>query len=173
MLTRWPLPDLAVLERRRPRPFDPHRALTELHRYGIEFVVIGGLAEVLHGAPYDTDDLDILVAPGSRDACAAMLRMLDARAVAATDDDPGLGLDWSASHLEAVDRLPLVTDAGRLDIISPEVVEPVSTVGMRLGQLDVSVADLDWLIAAKDASTSRVQRRRVPTLLALRDELQG
>ena len=178
MLTRWPLPDLAVLEGRRPRPFDPHRLLQELDRGGVAHVVVGGLAEVLHGAPYDTDDVDIVLTdPESLAPLAAMLTLLDARVID-DHDQHGLGLDWTPELLATAARLPFNTEAGRLDVIGApgfgqRSLASVERETVELGDLSVEVATLDWLIAAKDASPSRVHRRAVPTLLALRDEIQG
>lgn len=178
MLTRWPLPDLAVLEGRRPKPFDPHRLLHELVRADVDFVLVGGLAEVLHGAPYDTDDVDIVLrTPDALAPLAAVLTMLDARVIDADDQD-GLGLEWTPELLATAERLPFVTDAGRLDLIGApgfgqRTLAEVETEQLVLGDLEVCVASLDWLIATKDASPSRVHRRMVPTLLALRDEIQG
>jgi hypothetical protein len=44
----------------RPRPTDPLALLDALNAAGVEYVVIGGAAAVLHGAPVTTQDLDIV-----------------------------------------------------------------------------------------------------------------
>lgn len=61
-------------------------ALTALTRHRVQFVVVGGVAAVLGGAPVSTFDLDIVHArtPDNVAALSAALLDLDAR-----DRDPG------------------------------------------------------------------------------------
>src|SRR5207237_7411700 len=61
--------------------FDPSRALEILHRHGVQFVVIGGVAAALHGSSRLTFDLDVCYArdqPNLR-ALATALRAMNAR----------------------------------------------------------------------------------------------
>jgi len=55
--------------------------LETLARHGVEFVVVGGVAAVLNGAPISTFDLDIVHAraPANLDRLLAALTELDAR----------------------------------------------------------------------------------------------
>lgn len=55
--------------------------LATLQRFDVEFVVVGGVAAVLHGAPVTTFDLDALinVSEGNADRLLAALSELDAR----------------------------------------------------------------------------------------------
>lgn len=178
MLTRWPLPDVTALERRRPTPFDPQSLLRSLIDADVGFVVVGGLAEVLHGAPFDTDDVDIVVeSADDLPALGAVLTSVDARAISG-DDPAGISVEWTPEALRSTSHLRLMTDFGRLDLINEPgfgrtLLHPVDAAPMEVGALMVPVATLDWLISAKDASSSRIHRRVIPTLLALRDELQG
>lgn len=43
-----------------PKVVDPERFVIELVRAGVEFIVVGGAAGLLHGAPITTQDLDIV-----------------------------------------------------------------------------------------------------------------
>ena len=56
-------------------------ALATLARHGVEFVVVGGVAAVLNGAPISTFDLDIVHARSEEnlDRLLAALTELDAR----------------------------------------------------------------------------------------------
>jgi hypothetical protein len=45
---------------KRPTVADPEALLTELAADQVEFIVVGGTAAVLHGAPIATQDLDIV-----------------------------------------------------------------------------------------------------------------
>src|SRR6266545_4821380 len=46
----------------RPSLIDLERALQELHRSGVGFIVIGGVAATIHGSARVTQDLDIVYA---------------------------------------------------------------------------------------------------------------
>ena len=45
-------------------PFEPIEVFRTLGRYGVEYVLLGGLAAVLQGSPLPTYDIDIAPAPG-------------------------------------------------------------------------------------------------------------
>ncbi len=40
--------------------FKPYDIMTVLDRHGVRYVLIGGLAAVLHGAPHVTTDVDVV-----------------------------------------------------------------------------------------------------------------
>ena len=58
-----------------PGEFDPGELLRRLVAAGVDFVVIGGIAAVLHGSARLTRDLDIVFAPdaGNLEALARVL----------------------------------------------------------------------------------------------------
>lgn len=64
-----------------PAPFDPYALLRVLERHQVAYVLIGGLARVLHGSDEITRDVDITPAtrPSSLDRILAALDELDAR----------------------------------------------------------------------------------------------
>lgn len=60
--------------------FEPLRILRVLSAHEVEFIVVGGVSAVLHGAPVTTFDLDIVHrrTPENIDRLLAALRELDA-----------------------------------------------------------------------------------------------
>ena len=57
--------------------------LEKLAGHGVDFILVGGVAAILEGAPVSTFDLDIMVRPtsGDRDRLLEVLRELNARYV--------------------------------------------------------------------------------------------
>ena len=90
-------------------------ALQALKQGGVEFIVVGGLAAVLNGAPIMTYDVDLVY---SRKAANvdALLRVL-ARMDAVFRAQPERRLRPSGSHLSAGGHLNLVTSYGPLDLL--------------------------------------------------------
>jgi predicted nucleotidyltransferase len=123
---------------------------------GIEFVVVGGYAAVLHGSSFVTNDLDIcaVLSSGNIDKLRAVLA--DLRPVHRMTHRKLSFLDHPAKG-EGVANLDLETDAGILDILSS-----IAGVGdyerLRRGAVEVAlfgrrcpVISLEDLIAAKEA----------------------
>ena len=85
------------------------------HEGGVEFIVVGGLAAVLNGAPVDTFDIDVV---HSRDAAnvARLLPVLETMD-AVFRIQPERRLKPNASHLSSAGHLNLVTRYGPLDLL--------------------------------------------------------
>lgn len=149
-----------------------------LSAHDVEYVVVGGVAGVLHGSRLVTEDVDI---------CAPLsLRNLE-RLVAALRDfnprfrmTPGrLPLPLELSRLAEYRNLYLVTDLGQIDILSEisgvgdytEVSRHTITVD--LGGFECRVLDLDTLIRAKSAMNAPKDRQALLELRAIRERLQG
>ena len=128
------------------------RALTE---GGVEFVVVGGLAAVLNGAPIHTYDLDI-VPMRNEENVAKLVRVLD-RIGAVYRMQPSRRLKPNASHLRSPGHKNLITDLGPLDVLgtigrglSYQDLLP-HTVEMEVGEgLRVRVLDLEMIVALKE-----------------------
>src|SRR5256885_1266836 len=95
---------------------DPFHALSALHRHGVAFIAIGGVAAIAQGYPLTTADTDVTP---SRDAenyerLAAALVELHARL-----RTPGGPVDFPIERgfLAGVDAWALATDAGDLDLV--------------------------------------------------------
>lgn len=156
-------------------PFDPERILRTLAEHRVRYVLIGGLAARLWGSPSLTNDLDLCYARDrtNLERLAEALRALDARLRGVDRDVPFL-LD--AETLERGDHFTFVTVAGNLDILG----HPAGSRGfddllatatpMQLAGHRVPVADLDDLIAMKQAAGRPKDRIEVEILTALRDE---
>src|ERR1044071_6375310 len=56
------------------KPLRPQPLLQALHRHGVDFVIVGGIAGVAHGSSYPTYDLDVAY---SRDS-SNLVRLVDA-----------------------------------------------------------------------------------------------
>jgi hypothetical protein len=153
---------------------DLPRILEVLDRHAVRYVLIGGLAAVVHGSPFPTEDADITPqADGANlTRLAAALRELGARV--RTEAEPG-GLPFAcdAQSLAAVNILNLTTDAGDLDI----TLQPAGTRGYADLQRDASrvelygvgvrVASLADVIRSKQAANRPKDQRVLPTLREL------
>jgi len=130
--------------------------LKRLNDRKVEYVVVGGLAGVLHGSGVVTEDVDVC-APLTRENLSNILAAL--RDVnpkwRMNPDHPALPDD--PASLADVKNLYLVTDVGQIDFLSEitgvgEFREVAShTVVVDLDGVPCDVLDLDALIAAKRA----------------------
>jgi hypothetical protein len=156
--------------------FDPLRVLEVLHRHGVRFVVIGGLAGRLWGSSTVTNDLDICYArdPSNLEALAAALKELEAR-LRGVDEDVPFRLD--ARTLAAGDHFTFTTSAGGVDVLghpagSGGYQDLVRTaVPMEIAGELVPVVAIEDLIRMKRASGRTKDRIEVEILGALLEEI--
>jgi hypothetical protein len=129
------------------------RILELLEQHGVEYVVVGGVAAVLQGAPVTTFDLDTLIKvdPQNVDRVAGALAALDARYREHHMLRP------SREDLAAGGHLLLMTDSGPFDVLSfiggGRRYEDVagSAVTLAVGSLAIKVLPLKALIEEKKA----------------------
>jgi hypothetical protein len=120
--------------------FDPIGALRVLRDEGVKFVVIGGYAGELLGAPLITNDLDVCYerSPDNLERLArALVRMNAKLRVAKVEDELPFILD--ARALAAGDSFTFATDLGSLDVLGT----PSGTAGypdLALRAKDLAVA---------------------------------
>ena len=151
--------------------FIPQNILSALDRHGVKYVVIGGLAAILHGAPHLTNDVDV-VPLDSRDNLehlSAALKELNAR-IRVAGEVGGIPFDHSGESLSRARIWNLVTDQGNLDI----TFVPSGTTGyddlvrdaepMSVRGVDVPVASLADVIRSKEAAGRERDRAILPTL---------
>src|SRR6185436_6172559 len=83
-----------------------------LHDHGVEFIVVGGVAAVLEGAPISTFDLDIVPrwSPENLDRLAGALEAVDARY-------RGRDIRPTRDRLESLGHHLLETRLGALDVL--------------------------------------------------------
>ena len=158
--------------------FDPIAMFGSLAEHGVEYVLIGGLAAVIHGSPTFTGDADICPArtPSNLDRLAAALRALDAR-IRNVDVPQGAEFTCDATFLARMTVVTLVTEFGILDISF----EPAGTHGYpdllpraitySLGGVQVPVAALRDVIRSKEGANRMKDRAALPVLYALEDEI--
>jgi hypothetical protein len=135
-------------------PLEAGEILAALVRRGVDFVVIGGIASVLHGSARNTFDLDICFAveEANLKALAAVLGELQARLRGVDDDVPFVA---DERMLRQVEVLTLVTTLGELDVLARPAGAPSYAQLRRraerfdIGGVVVSVAAIDDLIAMK------------------------
>ena len=159
--------------------FDPVGICAVLNDEGVEYIVIGGFAAVVHGSSLPTRDLDLLP---SRDVAnlerlARALRRLNAmirtegEPVAAPLDGPFL------ANIPVV--LNLVTDLGDVDVtLTPsgelsgfDEWDEHAMVAEIADGLSVRVAALDDVIASKRAANRPKDRMALPYLESLREQM--
>ena len=164
--------------------FDPGRMLSALADAEVRFILIGGMAAVLHGDVGVTVDIDVV--PERTDEnlqrLAEALRGLDARI--RTEGEPeGLAFDCSAEFFR---KLPpdsivnMTTEAGDLDVTFC----PSGTSGFTdlqrdaidieaADRLHILVASLADVIRSKEAAGREKDRLALPRLRRLLDRLRS
>jgi hypothetical protein len=144
-------------------------ALRTLCEGGVEFVVVGGLAAVLNGAPVTTFDLDIVPARSEANV-ARLLRVLDDMD-AVYRMQPARRLKPDVSHLSSPGHHNLITNLGPVDVLgtigrglSYEDLLP-HAVEMEIGDgLRVRVLDLTTIVALKEELASEKDLAVLPVL---------
>lgn len=99
--------------------FRPAEILTALEQHQVEYVVIGAIAALAHGAPYGTRDIDITPKTdrANLQRLSKALTDLDARIRIVDDEEaPTLQFAHDAAFLEHQAILNVATRAGNLDI---------------------------------------------------------
>ena len=137
--------------------FDPTRLLRALVDRRVDFVVIGGVAAVLHGSSRNTFDLDICFAsdPDNLEALGSTLVGLRAQLRGVSKAVPFVP---DAAALRRVEVLTLTTTAGDLDVLRAPSGAPRYDVlrehadRFDVGGFEVRVASVEDLIAMKTAA---------------------
>ncbi|MGH2994101.1 MAG: nucleotidyl transferase AbiEii/AbiGii toxin family protein [Solirubrobacterales bacterium] len=136
---------------------DVHDMLHRLTSAGVDFVVIGGIALILHGSARLTRDLDIVFAPDDANLDALGKVLVDMKAQL-READEGIPFVPDGRTLRNVELLTLVTSAGWLDVHRrPKAAPRYETLRRNAERVDVGgfsvlVASPDDLIAMKSAA---------------------
>jgi hypothetical protein len=154
--------------------FNPQAILETLDRHDVRYVLIGGLAAVLHGAPHVTTDVDIVPEEGKQnlERLSSALTELGAR-IRVTGEPDGVPFDHAAESLARVRVWNLTSSLGDLDI----TFEPSGTQGyedlrrdvlrLNVHGIDVPVASLADVIRSKEAAGRPRDRAVLPALREL------
>ena len=155
-----------------PRHADLDALIVALTEAGVEFVVVGGAAAVLHGAPVTTVDLDVVHrrTPENVERLLAVLAALEGtyRAPASPDLRPtaelllGRGQNLLSTKLGPLDLLCVLHDQRGYEELLPR------TELMTDERATIRVLDLDSLIEVKAEMNRAKDRLVLPILLALR-----
>ena len=140
-----------------PRELDTAQILAALVTRGVDFVVIGGIAAVVHGSPRITQDLDVTFATdaGNLTLLRGALVALGAMPRGIAEDVPFVA---DAATLRRVEVLTLDTIAGAFDVLArPAGAPPYDAlrqhaVRHEIGGFGVLVASIPDLIAMKRAA---------------------
>lgn len=158
--------------------FDPLKILRVLQRHHVNFVVVGGLAAVMHGSDMATFDLD--VTPERRhenlERLAAALRDIDAR-IRIEGGPEGVPFESSAHFLFHLSVLNLTTLYGDLNL----VMTPAGLAGyddmvrdaqaVTVDGVVIHIASLADVIASKEASNRVKDRLTLPGLRILQRKI--
>jgi hypothetical protein len=157
--------------------FAPHEVFAALERHGVRYVLVGGLAAILHGAPHVTTDADIVPEVGrdNLERLSAVLKELNAR-IRVVGEPDGIPFDHTAESLARVQMWNLVTDRGNVDIAFvpsgtrgyDDLVRDARAITVR--GIDVPVASLADVIRSKEAAGRERDRLVLPVLRRILEE---
>ena len=162
--------------------FDPVTMLRVLVDHGVDFLLVGGIAARLRGAPLLTQDVNITPATDrpNLERLAEALEVLDGRLRTATDPD-GVAFPFDAGLLESASVWTLTTRYGDLDlVISPagtsgygDLVRSADRLKIAIDpEVSVMVASLADIIRSKEAAGRDKDRAALPLLRRTLDELE-
>lgn len=161
-----------------PVALDPQCLFGVLDKHGVDYVLIGGLAAVLHGSTAMTNDADILPYndPDNLERVGAALRDLEARL--RVDGNPnGVPFDPHPSLIASMAMLNMTTRCGDLDLtFTPSGLDGYSgvrkrSVAFEVGGLRLHVACLADIIRSKEAADRPKDHATLPILHALQEEI--
>jgi len=95
---------------------DLERALQELHRGGVEFIIVGGAAATIHGSARMTQDLDLVYAR-TPENIARLAAALAPHSPYLRGAPPGLPFRWDAEPIRRGLNFTLTTTLGDLDLL--------------------------------------------------------
>lgn len=151
--------------------------LNQLLEAEVEFIVVGGAAAVLQGAPLTTRDLDVVYRQTEANV-ARLMGVLSANS-ARIRDPAGRHLLPSLNLLLKGKQILMVTDAGPFDCLGQlhdgrkydDLLERSDEFDD--GRLSILVLDLETLIETKVEANRPKDRMAVPILLAVLKERGG
>lgn len=159
--------------------FDPVRICQILNEEGVDYVIVGGFAAVVHGSSLPTRDIDVVPArtADNLDRLARSLKRMNA--MIRTDGDPVPALLDGPFLANMPLMLNLVTDLGEIDLtFAPSgglggfEEWDVHAIVVEISKgLAVHVAALDDIIESKRAANRPKDQRALPYLESLRDQL--
>jgi len=162
-----------------PAPLDPECIFSVLADHEVNYVLIGGLAAVIHGSTAMTNDADIVPARDRENVerLAGALRDLDAR-LRVESDPEGLSFDPHPELILSMSMLNMTTRCGDVDLtFSPAALDDydellANSVPMEISGHHVRVAALADIIRSKTAAGRAKDHATLPILHALQEEIE-
>jgi hypothetical protein len=158
--------------------FDPLQILAVLRRHDVNFVVVGGLAAVIHGSDMATFDLDVTPQRRQDNLERLALALKDIGAAIRVEGVPeGVVFDPTATFLERVSVLNLTTSFGDLDLVmTPAGLAGYDAMATDASEIEidgiiVQIASLADVIASKEASDRAKDRLTLPGLRVLQRKI--
>jgi len=147
-----------------------------LTKHKVDFIVVGGVCAVLHGAPVTTFDLDLVHSRSSQNLASLMsaLNELDAFYRGRGDQR----LKPKRSHLSSPGHQLLMTNAGPLDLLGTIGVGHSykdllkHTVELEAGGLRLRILNLEKLIEIKKETITDKDKAMLPILQRTLEEKQ-
>jgi hypothetical protein len=157
------------------RPFDPYAVLETLERHRVGYILIGGLARVVHGSGETTVGLDIVPSP----------RPENARRLAQALDEFGAttseGKAFAPERLAATDPITVQTPAGEVSVVAVpwgtrgyddlRIRAFRENLGRGLRPQVASLADCVRMLAASERSVDAERLQRLRRLMELERQL--
>ena len=150
--------------------------LKVLTKHKVDFIVVGGVCAVLHGAPVTTFDLDLVHSRSSQNLASLMsaLNELDAYYRGRGDQR----LKPKRLHLSSPGHQLLMTNAGPLDLLGTigvghsykDLLE--HTVELGAGGLNLRILNLEKLIEIKKETITDKDKAMLPILQQTLEEKQ-
>ena len=144
---------------------------------GIDFVLVGGLAAVIQGAPVTTMDVDIVHSQSSENIAKLMAFLKSVEAVYRRFDDKLI--EPKESDLSGRGHMLLMTRNGTLDVLAvieggrsyDDLLE--HTVDIHFRGRTLRVLDLKSIIEIKKSSADPIDKQRLPVLRETLRQIEG
>jgi len=154
------------------RPLDLTRLLATLHRHGVDYVVIGGVAVQVHGHRRTTMDLDLMPEPSleNLERLAAALEELEAQPRDMAQGETQASVADPERLATAAVLPPLSTRHGALHILNePKGARPFdqlrgAALMVEVEGIEVPIVALDDLLRMKRASGRRADLEDIAAL---------
>jgi hypothetical protein len=156
-------------------PLEADRLLQTLVKHGVEFVVIGGMAGLVHGSAYPTFDLDVVYSR-ARPNLERLVSALEELQVTLRGAPADLPFQLDVRTLENGANFTFDSPHGKFDILADAAGMPTFEelrAEARIDEIEgveVRVAAIDHLIAMKRAANRPKDRLMVEEYIVLADE---
>ncbi len=160
--------------------FDPVGMLRCLERNRVSYLVIGGIAARLRGAPLLTQDVDITPAQSTANLKRLSTALKELNALLRSPSDPeGVPFPIDADFLSGSETLTLTTDFGELDLVATpdgtggykDLARDAEAIRVAVDpDLFVAVASLADIIRSKEAAGRDKDRAALPLLRTALEE---